>query len=272
MTTLDAGPAGGAGTGPGFFHLPCKLKLEFSKAADYDRVNRLFDPALKSRTDPKSYVVKRLDSAFRDAIDQGAAALLSDENDEIQTITIAYRAHESDAPAPQQPHDFTEIGSSMARMAGYNSARLIVAAIALSEWWRSPPAEVMVAEIKNDNKPSLTAYRDVLGWEKLDDCQQIIRINSATDKTLADENDKGQGPVCSMYGTSAASWYMCTAQTLATQARVLLEFMNQGGLLNKNTGDYVPVDFSALHQAGLSRPRLEEIAKGQVARDLLLKI
>lgn len=237
------------------------LKLAFSTAADYDRINKVFDPAIKHQYDPTGYVFKREESAFTRAVQGGHAAFLQDQHGTVETLTIAYHvaAQGKSAATP----DYTELGTTLARLPGYHSARLIVAALALHEWWQSPPVNSLAAEIKHANIPSLKTYRDALGWEAITDRTETQNISAITDQTLANPDDQNNDVDAWM---AMAAWYRPTNASLALQARLVLSFMDQGGLLNKKTGDFIPVDFSDLTRIGLTRKRLEALAGGETDR------
>lgn len=239
---------------------PKSLKLEFSKAADYDRVEALFDPAVKQKIDPHGYVIKRLESHFRKAVDEGAAGILSDENKHVRSLTVAYRVHGSDTPAAGAPHDYTEVGTSMTGLPGYNASRLVIAALAIREWLSHPPKFLLVADIKKENGASVKTYRDALGWRPLTNKILATHATIVTDKTVADEKNKAANNTT---GNNAVSeWFVCDNSSLATQAKVLLAFMDAGGILNKKTNDFIPVDFSVLEKEGLTRKKLESLASG----------
>jgi hypothetical protein len=44
---------------------PKSLRIAFSQAADYDRVNFMFDKGLLKQVDPLGYIAKRLEDDFR---------------------------------------------------------------------------------------------------------------------------------------------------------------------------------------------------------------
>ncbi|MBU0800269.1 MAG: hypothetical protein KKA05_04625 [Alphaproteobacteria bacterium] len=257
---------------------PVRLKLEFSRAADYQRIDHLFSPAEKSTIDPDGYVVKRVDKYFRHAILSGGAAMLSDQNGRIMTLTIAYRTNHIDHAANNNNksdghmHDVTEFGSSMARLPGYNSAKLIVAALTLREWWHHPPRDAMIAEIKRDNIPSRKTYIDGLSWKELLDVAHTRRLYDATDPTLVNDADKGTSKNLTDLSHAKSLWHIADGDTIRHSAQVLLDFMAQGGLVNKATNHAIPVDFRALEQAGLTRARLTAIANGQLDRQTLRNI
>lgn len=247
---------------------PKSLKLEFSKAADYGRINELFDPAVKKKIDPHGYVIRRVESHFRRAVDEGAAGMLKDENGHVRSLTIAYRVHGSDAPAPGEPHDFTEIGTSMTGLPGYNASRIVIAALAIREYLSHPPKHRLVADIKKENGASIKTYRDTLGWRTLEDPALRTHATAVTDRTVADEKNKAAHNIA---GENAVSeWFTCDAATMATQAKVLLAFMDAGGLTGKKTGDFIPVDFSALAAEGITRKTLESLASGAAPHPLRL--
>ena len=239
---------------------PKSLKLEFSKASDRTRINALFDPAVKQKIDPHGYVIKRLENHFHKAVDGGAAGVLTDENQNVRSLTVAYRVHGSDKPAAGAPHDYTEIGTSMTGLPGYNASRLVIAALAIREWLSYPPKFLLLADIKKENAASLKTYRDALGWRPLTNQILATHASIVTDRTVADEKNKA---VNNTKGENAVSeWFVCDNATLATQAKVLLAFMDAGGVLNKKTNDFIPVDFSALENEGLTRKKLESLASG----------
>jgi hypothetical protein len=248
------------------------LKLEFSKAADYDRINALFDPAIKQKVDPQGFVVLRTEEAFRKAAADGSVCMLTDQADEIQTITIAYRTFIDPAPTAGQRHEYTEIGTGLSRVPGYNSAQLIMAALAIHEWWSAAPKQAMVNEIDNGNAPSVKTYRDTLKWEEIRNQQEISLLFDLTYRNVAQDMGAGTGKPPPAAKRANETFYYFTDAALAVHVRILLEFIKQGGLLNKKTGHTIPVDFSALDYAGLTRPRLDAISNGVVDRIQLAAI
>lgn len=244
---------------------PLRLKLVFSHAADYQRIDALFHPAVKKQIDPHDYVVKRHDDHFRAAIKQGCAAILKDENGEVQTLTIAYRVKHPSSAANDNRHDATELGTSLARLPGYNSAKLIVAALTLREWWQAAPRHAMMAEIKRTNVPSAKTYIDGLHWSPLHNKARSDFLYEAADTTLVNDADKGAGST--VHPAQAPScWHVADDATIRQSARVVLEFMAQGGLHNKHTGHSIPVDFSTLAAIGLTEQRLKAMAGGNLDR------
>lgn len=247
---------------------PFSLKLAFSKAADYARVDAVFDPAVKQASDPHGYVLKRYEPAFRKAVADGSAAFLSDADGNVMTLTMAYRFRRESNPDPDA-HDGTELGTTFSRLPGFHSASLVVAAIALREWWQHPPAEAMMAEIKKSNMPSLKTYRDTLGWEAAPDTQDAHDLFAASYQTVLNDEGTGPAPPPARGTYPDVQLYLCPDSALATQAKILLSFMDQGGVLNRHTGQFLSVDFSALEEQGLSRARLEAIAGGETSRAAL---
>ena len=69
-----------------------------------------------------------------------------------------------------------------------------------------------------------------------------------------------------------AVWLHCDDSVITHQARILLSFMDQGGLIHKQTRKHLDVDFSALNHEGLTRKRLESIALGNTNRAKLAAI
>lgn len=248
---------------------PKSLKLEFTKAADYDRVNFMFDKGLLKKIDPLGYVAKRLDADFRRAVNGGSTVILGDENDHVRTLVMNYQMHEDRTAPKTDPHDYTELGSVMAVIQGYKSAFLLAAAIGLKEWWAHPPQKKLVTEIKHSNLAPIAIYK-ALGWVPVTDTQEVDDLFYLCYENVADDQGNAiSGPP--MSEKSDIGFYQQIDSTLAAEAQVILEFINQGGLKNKH-GDFIPVDFSGLDDVGLTRPRLEAIAKGETSKDKLLKI
>ncbi len=248
---------------------PKSLKLEFSKAADNARVSRLFHPVTKGPADPDDYVAKRLSTAFNKAVNEGCAVFLSDENGNVQALTIAYHLSGDKHLTSTQQHDYTELGSTISLVQGYRSTVPIIAALALREWFNHPPGSEIAADIKASNVPSVKVYQDTLGWKRIDERAQVEDINDASWRTIPNEHvdptgKTGYEGVPTKGGNM--DWYACNGQTLAQQATVVLEAIKQGGITNKRTGDVIPVDFSALAKEGLTQARLEALAKGVTDR------
>jgi hypothetical protein len=238
--------------------IPPSLKLEFSRAADYNRIGKIFEPNIKGVIDPQNFVVKREEKILRGAVNKGGAAFLSDDNDELFTLSVAYHVKKDKKAPARSQHDYTEVGTSLARMGGYNSAQLIVAALTLKEWWENPPKNMIVTEILPNNVPSLKTYSRDLEWKKIDDKATANELHKLCNETIS-AADKGRPTI----------WFNCAAQVLKKQADTILKFMDQGGLVNKHTGHKIAVKFNALNDIGLTRKRLEAMASGVVSRKTL---
>lgn len=254
---------------------PKSLTLTFSRAADYGSIDRLFDPSIKRNIDPHHYVVQRLDPHFRAAINNGAVAMLVMHGVSVMAMTAAYRVNHTDKPPHKdwrKPHDVTEMGTSLARLQGYNSARLVIAALTLREWWTAAPRDVLVAEIKKSNGASVKTYVDGLGWEPLLDLAHMKRLHDATDVTLADDKDKESSKHLQDIADAQALLHVANDNTIRKSAQAILDFMAQGGLVNKATGDKIAVDFTALEREGLTKARLSAIAQGTLDRAQLRAI
>lgn len=247
------------GKQPGTAKSPYSIRLEFSKAADYGRITRFFDPEIKDRIDPKKYVVRREDGVLRRAIGNGSCAFLSDVSSPAaaapQAMAIAYRMEKDGA------HAYTEVGTTLSRMGGYNCAQLVIAALALNEWWSAPPQDLIVTEIMPDNIPSIKTYAWYLGWRLVTDRQKSDGLHDLANATIAPQ-DRSTDTV----------WFHCDDTVITHQARVLLSFMDQGGLVHKKTHRTLSVDFSALAACGLTRRRLEAIALGVTDRKALARM
>lgn len=254
--------------------VPGQLTLAFSQAADYQRIDTLFTPALKTKMDPKSYVKKRYEPVFRNAITNGQAAFLVDKKGAAHTLTIAYRLQAQNngrnSTAPSR-HDYTELGTSLARIQGYKSAQLVIAALALKEWWENPPVQDIVADIKYENIPSVKIYHNALGWKPEQDSPALDGFFAASYATITDEFDQPCPPP-DKEERSSITMHKVTPQAMAMMAQILLEYMKQGQLLNKHTKDTIKVDVSALDTIGLTKPRLQAIAGGQTDKTRLLQL
>lgn len=253
-----------------FKHLlkkPQTLKLEFSQASEYDRFNELFNPKLLKAMDPTGYVAKRLDPDFRKAVKDGCAIGLSDENSHLRTLVVNY--HFFDKQKSKKQHDYTELGSVLSCMQGYGSGGLLAAALGLKEWFNHPPKKAFVTEIKHDNVAPTKIYK-MLGYEPLNDKKMVDRLFYLCYSNVADDQGNPvSGPP--MDEKDNIGFYEHTNKTVISEAGILLKFMDQGGVTNKQ-GDLIQVDFSDLDRVGLTRPRLEAISKGELSRKKLMKI
>ncbi len=248
---------------PRGYELPDSLTLAFSEASDHKRIMRLFDPVVKDKIDPYHFVVKRNKKVMDHTIDNKGCAFLSDDKGRVHTLTMAYPIYKDKKnKTPQDLSDYTEIGSTLTRMGGYASGQLIVAALALKEWWERPPKNLIATEILGGNGPSIRTYSHYLQWEQIRNETLATDLHKLCNKIIADK-DKDRPTI----------WFHASSATvMATQARILLEFMEQGGLLNKKTGHKIEVDFKALDQIGLTRKRLESVARGVTNRSVLKKM
>ncbi|PJB69777.1 MAG: hypothetical protein CO093_09705 [Alphaproteobacteria bacterium CG_4_9_14_3_um_filter_47_13] len=155
-------------------------------------------------------------------------------------------------------HLHTEIGTTLTRLAGFKSAQIAVAAIALKEWWRNPPDDMIVTEILPANNSSLHLYRDALGWEPVTNPAKTKELHRLCNEYI-DPADKGRATI----------WFCCNKSVLPKMAQILLDYQDKGALKNK-AGTAIPLDLGALDTIGLTRPRLEKLATGITDKNRLL--
>lgn len=248
------------------------LKLEFSKAADYDRINVFFDPTVKQATDPSQYITKRREAAFRRSINDGCAAFLSDQDGNVMTLAVNYQVHMDNNHPPGAQHDYTELATTMSRLTGYHNAHAVTAALALSEWWLHPPKHLMITSIEKTNiAPQKIAA--AMGWEKITDPVLTEYLFNPVYKTVVDETGQNRDiPLPPKDYMEQVLFFTFAEKSLALKAGILLQFMDAGCVTNKKTNHSIPLDLSALDTIGLTRPRLEALAKGVTSREALKKI
>jgi hypothetical protein len=239
--------------------LPGFLKLEFSKAADTPRIKALFHPDTKRHADPDGHVAMREEKMFQDHIDHGRAAMLSSEDGFVDTLTIAW--HLVVSKNNQPVHKYTEAGSSISFIPGYSSAQVVVAAVTLRDWWKSPPKSMIVAEITEDNIASQKTYRDHLAWIQVRNKATLKEINDISYASV--ENYQYEG--------LPSHWFKIGKKTLQKQAGILLTLMDRGTLVHKD-GHAINLDLSALAAEGLTRARLEAMASGITSKKQLKRI
>lgn len=254
--------------------LPKILRLEFSKAADAGRITRALDPKIKDPFDPDGHAVKRLAAAFNKSVADGCAAFLSDENGEVRTLTMAYHVHVDKNPAEGTQHDHTNFGTSLSLIPGFKSSAVVIAALALREWYVHPPLQTISAGIVPENAPSINIYQNTLSWPLIKDQNVITSAATATWRTLPDPADP-TGETCLETAPAElenVGWYDCNEAVIMQQARLVLEVMNRGHLLSPKTGEQIEINLAALEAEGLTRPRLEAMASGVMSRSRLQKL
>lgn len=255
---------------------PRSLKLEFSKAADYDRLNAAFDPKRLHTIDPHGFVARRLESHFKQAVENGDAAFLADNDapsdEQVKGMLIAYHFPEyiNDTPV-ENTHTYTEFGTAMSYIPGYGSAKLIMAALALKEWLQHPPSKKYVNEIENINTASARTYRDHLKWEAVIDEQERSELFDILYRNVTSDSGQGVGKPPPPSKQKDKTFYSLTNHALQIHAQILLDYIDAGGITNKQ-GEFIPVDFSALDEEGLSYARLTAIANGETSRQAIMKI
>ncbi len=230
--------------------LPGTLRLAFSTAADRVRIKALFDPSVKNSIDPQGHVAGREDSLFNAHIDNGCAAMLVDDDKNVHTLAMAWHLSAANDAHPRPRH--IEVGTAMTRLPGFHSANVIIAALALSAWWKpTVPRGLIAAEVGNDNLPSQKLFRDKLRWKAVTDQQTLANINELSYAGVVDYD----------HTDDQKTWYKSDRDTRQHQARILLDFLERGSLLNKS-GQTITLDLSVLQETGLTTKRLEALAQG----------
>lgn len=238
-----------------------QLRLTFSQAADRARVKAMFSPAVKDRIDPQGHVARR-DNALLDAhIDNGHAAMLVDDSGDVHTLAIAWHLSAADDKSARTRH--IEVGSAMTRLPGFHSANPVIAALALSEWWKPTVARGLIAaEVSNDNMPSQKLFRDKLGWKPVTDKNILKNINELS----------YAGVVGYDHTADPKTWYKADRDVRQKQAQIILDFIKRGSLLNAISGHAIKLDItSAMNDAGLPISRLEALADGSAHTKKALK-
>lgn len=250
--------------------LPKRLKLEFSRAADIHRISGLLQSTTKQKYDPNNYVVERTKGTMKKALSDGSCCFLShQDNGYIYAFAAYFHLHANKNHAGTSAiHDYAELGSTVSFLPGYGAGPVIAAAQTLKEWWEHPPKESLVAEAKKSNGASLHGFQ-VLAWKAINDRTLHDKLTIISNDTVAHDCDKvtpdpNQEP--------DSVWLVPTKQTYMVNAKILLQAMQQGGVINKKTGKTIPVDFSALDQIGLTKSRLQAIAGGTVSKTILRRI
>jgi hypothetical protein len=238
-----------------------RLRLEFSKAADLPRVQQMLSAPLKEQIDPHNYVAVRESEALKAALDLGGGAFLTGPGSDIFSMAMSYEIREpgKKGAAAQKP-DYIEMGSTMSRTPGYNAAQLTLAALTLKQWWDNPPENMFVCEVIPGNAASIRSY-SALGWRPITSRALMKDLFFLCNETIT-SHDKNRETL----------WFYCDDSVITHQARILLNFMDQGGLLNRQSRSRIAVDFSALDAAGLTRRRLEAMAIGTTDRRKLQAI
>ena len=282
----------------GLSGLPERLKLHFSSAADSARINRMFDPDVKKRIDPKGNVIRRSEEMFSEAVETGSAVFLvnpdmlvrppkekqkpagaltnittetpDDLTDPgIYCITMGYSAYEphNDDEESYCP-DAIEIGTSLSSLPGFSAVKYVIAALTLREWWHNKPNNKIVTKIKKDNAPAIHTYGNSLAWEKITDTDDHAKLCDLYD---IDED-----------AAALRDWFYASASTLKKCADVILSALqpheidgtlclSRGQLVNKRTQQTLDIDFSALEEEGLCIERLQAISGGITNKRKLMR-
>lgn len=249
--------------------VPGWLKLQFTTAANKPYIDSFLKDVNDHNLDPQSYVLKRKDDAYEKALANGAA-YLEDGQGHAYSYTAAYRILHK-LPNGNKEHQFTEIGTTLTLIPGFQTALVVVTATALKEWWQAPPKRMIAANIKASNIPSQKTF-DKLSWHQVYDGQLRSDIGHAYDTTL--EHEKDHFATKSNGGDKAPGEdiYHMTPISIIQMAQVLLDFMDKGELYNKHTNETIKLDLSELEAIGLTRQRLEAISHGQLSKKILKSI
>lgn len=230
--------------------LPGNLRLAFTTATNKPAIEELFDPRVKQGIDPDAQVAGRSGDIFAQHIANGHGGFLQDDKGTIYTLTMAWHLKEDDDQHKRPRH--TEIGTALTRLQGFHSASVVIAALTLKEWWSSSlPRGVIAGEVSNSNIPSTKLFRDTLGWKPIMDARMLAHINKLSYAGVINYDHKDD----------SKTWYQADRQSRQKLARIILDFMDRGTLLNKQ-GTAIKLDLSALEETGLTRPRLEALASG----------
>lgn len=233
--------------------LPKKLRLIFSDATDKQRVSAIFNPETKNKIDPENFVVKRERDVFNKAILLHRTAFFMDEDSrDVMAMSMAYPVFRAGENKPA----YTEIGTSLTRMAGFSSAPAVISAIALKEWWekhsKGDHEHMIVTEIMPTNAASVHTYATKLGWTPITDKKLTQELHILCNQSISDD-DKGRPTI----------WFAVKQEAIEAMAQTLLDYIDKGYIGNKRTGDRIKIDLSELRDIGLDRHVLQSLARGK---------
>ncbi len=251
-SAMTAAPSSRLAAAPDGLPVPGRLSLAFSSAADRGRIQRILDPDVKRIIDPTSWVVKRESHVHDPHLENGAFAMLVDENSDARAITCAYRitdpAVRTYASAPSVD-SFREVGTSLSAL-NSGTGSIIIAAATLKAFMDEQGALPVVTEIMPQNKESMSAYRG-LGYEDVKDAGLVNVLHTACNAGIAKEN-KG----------NPTDWLIATSQTVSTCAQRLLQ-AEASGFNHRASGKNISFNLEqALERMNLDRNELNQIAGG----------
>ncbi|MFN3827007.1 MAG: hypothetical protein ACK4NR_05205 [Micavibrio sp.] len=235
---------------------PGVLKFNFTTAAHIPAIEALFMPPLKDQIDPTGQVALRDHDTFTKLVTDGHAAVLEDEEGHVYSMAIGWHL----AEPGRKRSEYVEIGSVMSRLPGFGCADVVVAALALHEWWRpSIPTGLIAAEVSDDNKASTRLFRDHLKWSALPKTgASLSRLNNLSYAGLVNYQHAGD----------SKTWYKSDAAARQHQARMLLDYLNRGTLRNA-AGSTIKLDLSALTKTALHESRLQRMVNGETTKKAL---
>jgi hypothetical protein len=246
---------------------PGWLKLQFTRAADFNRVIHFLRPENKETFDPNDYVVERLHSYMSYAIGKGQGVYLEDSQRNIFGLAINYNLHANAL-------DFREIGTTCAPIQGYKTGALIVSALSLKSWWEDENLHdkktFTIADIKKSNVGSLKLFQG-LGWEIIENQFLARTINAGGEMSLPDDQ-KDPNIANYDYNTAPHFWLEESEESIIAYAKLLLHYMDTGVLTSKRDTDQITIDLTALDEVGLTRDVLTEIASGNLDKTALKQL
>lgn len=217
-------------------NIPSKIKVRLTRPEDVEKVIAYYEA-----NPSDGYAVRDMTA---ERIANGQAIIAEDEGGQIWGASVTYELRAADYDDHPQ-HCWSEAGTTRITLNGCNLLSFFFASQALYEQFTNPPRHFVYADIHKSNEAMNYMMQEKVKWKLIPQPQDLHEVCQAS---LAE--DKKGIPV---------NYYRCGEQELPLQARVILDAVEQGGLMHKS-GLKVGIDFSDFPLANEHRPELEKWA------------
>lgn len=226
-----------------------KVKLRFSQPKDSPQILAYY------KENAHQHVHIRDPKWITDHVGKGQFLILENEDGEIIASSATYD-YVTEADTDGRP-SFFEIGSTnfSPEGNGFGLYPLFIASQVIEAFLNYPPKDKFIANVYDSSPVGRKMLVPKVGWKVIEPSEDVLKKFKST-KSAEHTNEEPM------------TWYGSPSECLPHQARVVLDFIENGTITHKSGERAVEIDFSEFSLANELKPLLQEIAHGKFSEVL----
>ncbi len=226
------------------------IKIRFSEGSDLGKILDYY------KNNGHQHVHVRSPDWIANHVKKGQFLLVEKMDGTIiaSSATYDYNLTNTEGSRP----DYYEMGSTNFNAQegrGYELYQFMIASQVVMAFLEFPPQKHFIANVYDSSPVGREMLTKIVGWK-------VIQPEAAILEKLKETKADPTKPLNPM------TWYGATSSTLGHQARIVLDYINQGAVTHKKSGKRLNLDLSHFPLANKLKPLVQELAHGRFGQML----